>query len=170
MIVPGSLWKTESSRIWLLINAVRGDGIVAQLIRFVFVGGISNTLYLVAFLLIRNQSTQLANLVGALVSALIANELHRRLTFHAASRVSWLAAQSRGLLAAGVGLALSSTAIAVFDQTLPQSDGSAMAVLLVVVNVTVGALRFLLLRGWVFRSVRVRPNALNENRSNSHSA
>ena len=80
---------------------------------------------------------------------MLANELHRRLTFHAGRRVGWLAAQLEGGGLAAAGLLATGTALAVLDGRL----GSAWwAELLLIAGVTgaVGLVRFLALRFWVF--------------------
>ncbi len=75
------------------LRALAGDGAFAQLVRFALVGGASNILYFAAFLALRGDGALVANAVGAVLSTILANELHRRLTFHAADRVNWFTAQ-----------------------------------------------------------------------------
>jgi hypothetical protein len=80
---------------------------------------------------------------------MLANELHRRLTFHAGQRVGWLTAQVEGGGLAAAGLLATSTSLAVLDGLL----GSAWwADLLLIAGVTgaVGLVRFVALRFWVF--------------------
>ena len=79
-----------------LVARMRGDDGAAQFARFVLVGGISSLLYALLFVLLDGFGDQAANIAGAIASSMLANELHRRLTFHAGERVSWFAAQWEG--------------------------------------------------------------------------
>ncbi|NNH72641.1 GtrA family protein [Nocardia uniformis] len=129
---------------------LRGERALAQLIRFALVGGLSNIGYLVPFLALYSGGPQFANLAGSLVSATLANELHRRLTFRASGRVRWYTAQIEGGALALTGLAVTSGAIAVLERTAPSMDGPAHAAALLAISAAVGVFRFLTLRRWVF--------------------
>jgi hypothetical protein len=52
------------------------------------------------------------------LSSILANELHRRLTFHATGRVGWLTAQWEGGGLAATGLVASGVALATLDGLL----------------------------------------------------
>jgi putative flippase GtrA len=128
---------------------LRGDDASAQFVRFVTVGVLTTVVYFGVFLVLRPTGQQPANLVGAVLSSMLANELHRRLTFHAGERVGWLAAQVEGGGLAVAGLVATSTALALLDGVL----GTAWwADLLLIAGVTgaVGLARFVALRFWVF--------------------
>ena len=128
---------------------LHADDATAQFVRFVTVGVLTTGVYFGVFLALRPLGQQPANLVGAVLSSMLANELHRRLTFHAGRRVGWLAAQIEGGGLAAAGLLATGTALAVLDGRL----GSAWwADLLLIAGVTgaVGLARFLALRFWVF--------------------
>jgi putative flippase GtrA len=129
---------------------LHADDASAQFVRFVTVGVLTTGVYFGVFLALRPLGQQPANLVGAVLSSMLANELHRRLTFHAGQRVGWLAAQLEGGGLAAAGLLATSTALAVLDGSL----GDAWwAELLLIAGVTgaVGLARFVALRLWVFR-------------------
>lgn len=132
---------------------LRGDSVAAQFVRFVLVGGASNIVYLGLFLLLRPESTMLANAAGVGVSTVLANELHRQLTFNARQRVGWLAGQWEAGGLALVGLLISSLALAAVAIWIPGLSPMWQAVMVIAVSGVVGAGRFLALRGWVF-SVR----------------
>ncbi|MDD7940145.1 GtrA family protein [Actinomycetospora lutea] len=135
---------------------LHGDDPAAQLVRFVTVGVISSAVYFGAFLLLRPLGSQPANLIGAVASSVLANELHRRLTFHAGGRISWWTAQWEGGGLAVAGLVATATALAVFDPVV--SDAWWAQVLLIgAVTGTVGLARFFFLRLWVFSSHTRRP-------------
>lgn len=127
-----------------------GDGWFAQLTRFALVGGSSNVVYALSFIVLDAYGTFLANSVGVATSTVLANELHRRRTFRAADRVPWFAAQWEGGALAVLGLIVSSLALALLGFFFPDASGLASIVLVVAVSGVVGALRFVALRGWVF--------------------
>ena len=140
-----------------LLRAIsRGEGTASQFSRFVFVGGVSSALYAVLFVSLSGVDAQLANTVGAVASTLLANEMHRRTTFHAGGRVTWLTAQVEGGGLAVVGLVATSLALAAFHQ-IAGDDVSAIVQLLVIGGVTgaIGLVRFVALRAWVFKSPAV---------------
>jgi putative flippase GtrA len=128
---------------------LHGDDVSAQFVRFVTVGLVSSLVYFALFLLLRGFGQQPANLVGAVVSSMLANELHRRLTFHAGGRVGWLTAQLEGGGLAVAGLLATSTSLAVLGGVV---GGEWWAQVLLIASVTgaVGLVRFLALRLWVF--------------------
>jgi putative flippase GtrA len=130
---------------------LHGDDPAAQLVRFVTVGVISSLVYFGAFLLLRPLGSQPANLVGAVLSSILANELHRRLTFHADRRIGWWTAQWEGGGLAAAGLAATATALAVLDPVV-SDDRSAQVLLIGAVTGAVGLARFVFLRLWVFSS------------------
>lgn len=129
---------------------LRGDHAFAQLIRFALVGGLSNVGYLLLFLALYGEGPQLANLAGSIVSTALANEMHRRLTFHASDRVRWHTAQIEGGALALTGLAITSGAIAALEWGAPSLGDIYQAMAVLGVTAAVGTLRFLTLRLWVF--------------------
>lgn len=138
---------------------LRGERPIDQFARFVLVGGISNVLYAAVFLLLRSEGMIVANVVGALLSTILANELHRRRTFRAAERVHWLTAQGEGGGLALLGMVLSTTTLALVGLLLPSVGGVVEAALVVTVSGIVGGFRFLALRRWVFPFGRAEARA-----------
>ena len=132
---------------------LEGDAVPAQLGRFALTGGLSTLVQLLLFSILSPAGTLLANAVAWSASTALANELHRRRTFHADARVSWLAAQWEGGGLAVIGLAMTTGALAGLSVVVPDAPVVLPALLVLTVNVTVGALRFLALR-WAFT---VRP-------------
>src|SRR3954469_2259026 len=132
-----------------LAERLRRDAAAAQFARFVLVGGVSSALYALLFVLLDGLGDQPANIAGAIASSMLANELHRRLTFHAGERVSWFAAQWEGGGLALVGMLATGVALGWFDSIT--GGDSSMADLAVVALVTgaIGLIRFVALR-WVF--------------------
>ena len=135
---------------------LRGDDTPGQFARYVVVGALSTILYGVVFVATDGAGDQVANVSGATASTLLANELHRRLTFHAGARVSWFAAQWEGGGLAVIGLAATSLALAGFEGLV--GDVSALAQIALVTTVTgaIGLVRFVALRAWVFSTGSAR--------------
>lgn len=139
---------------------LRGDRWLAQLIRFALVGGFSNIGYLLLFMWFYGGGPQIANLAGSVASTALANELHRRLTFHASDRVGWFTAQLEGGGLALVGLGITAGALAAMDYLAPDLSDITEGIAVILVTAGVGTLRFLTLRLWVFPTggpVRFRP-------------
>ncbi|WP_280416394.1 GtrA family protein [Nocardia carnea] len=137
-----------------LLRYLRGDRAFPQLIRFALVGGLSNISYVLLFLSLTGAGTLLANVAGSVVSTILANELHRRLTFHAAERVGWFTAQWEGGGLALLGLGISTAALAALEVLAPTLAEPAQAAAVLAISAAVGGLRFLALRGLVFRPLR----------------
>jgi len=128
-----------------------GEGTTSQFSRFVVVGGLSSALYAVLFLALSGAGSQTANLIGAVASTLLANELHRRMTFRAGGRVSWLTAQLEGGGLAVVGLVATSLALSAAGTLLGTTTAVQQLLLIGAVTGGIGAVRFVALRAWVFR-------------------
>ncbi|MBL1075363.1 GtrA family protein [Nocardia sp. 2] len=133
-----------------LMHYLRGDHILAQLIRFALVGGASNIAYLLLFLAIHGTGPLIANIAGSIVSTMIANELHRRLTFRATTRVTWFTAQWEGGGLAVLGLLATTAALAALDFCAPGLGELTQATAVLTLMAAIGGLRFLALRGFVF--------------------
>ncbi len=126
------------------------DDAGAQFARYVTVGGISSALYALVFIALEGVGDQPANLAGAIASTLLANEMHRRLTFHAGQRVSWFTAQWEGGGLAGVGLVTTSLALAGVHGLVGDIGTGAQLCLIAAVTGLIGLVRFVALRSWVF--------------------
>ncbi|PRY37162.1 putative flippase GtrA [Geodermatophilus tzadiensis] len=133
-----------------LAARVRSDDGLGQFSRFVLVGGFSSAVYSVLFVVLRGLGEVPANLVGAALSSVLANELHRRLTFRAGERVSWFAAQWEGGALAVAGMVATSLALSWFNASVHEPAVVAEVLVIAAVTATIGTLRFLALR-WVFR-------------------
>ena len=150
----GSLVTTELQRVPELLGPLRArlhqDDGRAQFARYVVVGVVSSTLYAVLFIVLGGLGDQVANVVGAVASTLLANEMHRRLTFHAGARVSWFAAQWEGGGLAVIGLVATSLALAGVHDLVGDVGTVAQLCLIAAVTGAIGAIRFVALRSWVF--------------------
>ncbi|WP_436497919.1 glycosyltransferase [Actinokineospora sp. HUAS TT18] len=129
-------------------------GMLRQLVRFAAVGVISTLAYLVLFVALRGQvGPQGANLVALLVTAVGNTAANRRLTFGVRGSHGAAKHQAQGLLVFVLGLGLTSGALAVLHGLTMPGRGTELAVL-VGANLLATVLRFLLLRGWVFRPAK----------------
>jgi putative flippase GtrA len=133
-----------------LWNRLRQDDARAQFARYVVVGAVSSTVYALLFIGLGGFGDQPANLVGAIVSTLLANEMHRRLTFHAGQQVSWFTAQWEGGGLAVVGLVATSFTLAGVHMLVGDVGTAAQLALIAAVTGAIGLVRFIALRTWVF--------------------
>lgn len=132
------------------LRYVRDDRAFPQLIRFALVGGASNIAYVLLFFAMIGTGPLVANVVGSIVSTVIANELHRQLTFHAADRVGWFTAQWEGGGLALLGLVITTASLGALGVWAPGLGDVAQALAVLTITAAVGGLRFLALRGFVF--------------------
>nr|WP_246406921.1 GtrA family protein [Modestobacter versicolor] len=156
----GHVVTSELARLPRLAAALRTrlhqDDTGAQFARYVVVGGVSSALYALLFIGLGGFGAQPANLVGAIASTLLANELHRRLTFHAGQQVSWFTAQWEGGGLAVVGLVATSFALAGVHMLIGDVGTGVELLLIAAVTGAIGLVRFVALRSWVFTPATVR--------------
>ncbi|MGK5443577.1 glycosyltransferase [Micromonospora sp. URMC 105] len=121
-------------------------GLPRQLARFAAVGVASTLAYLLLFVATRGMlGAQWANLLALLVTAVANTAANRRLTFGITGRRHAGRHHLQGLLAFGLGLALTSGSLAALHAITAPSRPVELAVL-VAANLAATALRFLLLR------------------------
>jgi len=133
-----------------IVARLRRDDAVAQFGRFVIVGGAATLVYGLVFLGLRELGYLPAHLTATVASTALANEMHRRMTFHAEDRVSWLSAQ---IEAGGVALAglLATTAVLGWVHSSADPVPATLQIALVTaVTGAIGLIRFVALR-WLFR-------------------
>ncbi len=138
------------------LRAHRSDGasgsLGAQLYRFCGVGIASTIAYVVLFLVARTaMSAAWANAIALLITAIGNTAVNRSITFGVRGRTARLQHQLQGLAVFGVGLALSTGALAVVHAVAPHAGRSIEVTALVLANLAATILRFLLFRSWVFR-------------------
>jgi putative flippase GtrA len=134
-------------------------GVVAsQLARFVVVGVASTVAFVLMYLLLRGVMTaQAANAISLLVTAIGNTTVNRRFTFGIRGRAHAARHQARGLLAFGIGLAVTSGALAALHAATGQPGRAAEVTVLVAANLVATAVRFALYRSWVFRGRGTAP-------------
>jgi putative flippase GtrA len=126
-------------------------GLFRQLVRFGAIGAASTLAYLALFLLLRNGiGAQAANLVALAATAIANTAANRRFTFGVRGASGAVRHQFEGLIVFGLGLGLTSGALAATHQ-LATTGSHAEIVAVVLANLLATVLRFLLFRNWVFR-------------------
>lgn len=138
-------------------DRLRRDDAPAQFARFVLVGGSSTALYALLFLSLRSTIGFLpAHVLATVASSILANELHRRLTFHAGRRVSFLTAQVEAGGVSFLGLVATSSALGWLDAAAGGAHPFWQITLVAAVTAVIGLMRFLALR-WIFRPTVLTP-------------
>jgi putative flippase GtrA len=136
-------------------RAGRYSQLVAQLARFVTVGAASTAAYVLLYLLFRGAMTaQTANAASLLVTAIANTAVNRRFTFGIRGRAHAARHQARGLIAFGIGLAVTSGALTALHAATPQPARATEVAALIAANLAATAIRFALYRGWVFRGAK----------------
>ena len=133
--------------------ALRRNDTAAQFARFLLVGATTTAVYAALFLSLERLvglGYLPAHLTATAASTALANELHRRLTFRAEDRVSWLAAQWEAGGVTVIGLVATSTALRWLDAATGTAQPVVQVSVVAMVTAVIGALRFIALR-WIFR-------------------
>ena len=127
-------------------------GLTGQVVRFAAVGVVSTLAHLLLYSLLRGALGPYgANVVALVVTAVANTAANRRITFGIRGRAGAGRHQLQGLIVFGLGLALTTGALAVLPAGAPHLLELAV---LVVANGLATVLRFVLLRSWIFRSRR----------------
>jgi putative flippase GtrA len=142
-----------AERLGELSARVRKDDAVAQFIRFAFVGGVTTAVYAGMFVALSRRidvGYLTAHLISTVLTTVLANEMHRRLTFRADERVDFFTAQWEAGAVAAIGLLSTSAALTWLDSTANSVPAILQITLVVAVTTTIGIIRFIALR-WIFR-------------------
>ncbi|WP_233492166.1 GtrA family protein [Blastococcus sp. TF02A-30] len=133
-----------------LVDRLRQDDVWAQFARFVLVGGSTTLVYALLFIPLERYGYLTAHLIATAASTVLANELHRRLTFHADERVGWWTAQWEAGGVTIIGLVATSAALGWLDSTSASAHVALQITCVVAVTALIGLMRFIALR-WIFR-------------------
>jgi putative flippase GtrA len=136
-----------------VVARLRRDDTLAQFARFVLVGGSTTAVYAALFLTLSRLvglNYLPAHVAATAVTTVLANEMHRRLTFRAEDRVSWLTAQWEAGGVSVVGLVCTSSALEWLDSVTGTTHPVVQVAVVATVTAVIGGLRFVALR-WIFR-------------------
>ncbi|MCW2541802.1 MAG: glycosyl transferase [Frankiales bacterium] len=136
-------------------TAPGAPGLLRQLVRFIAIGVLSTLAYLLLFLLMHGAlGSQGANFFALLITAIANTAANRRLTFGISGKDKAATHQFQGLMVFGLGLVLTSGALAVLNAVVAKPPRATELVTLVAANLLATVLRFVLLRHWVFAARR----------------
>lgn len=128
-------------------------GMPGQLVRFTAIGLVSTLTYLTLYVLLSGPLGPLtANLLALLVTAVANTAANRRLTFGVRGSEDAALHQVQGLVVFGLGLALTTGALAALGTWVPDASRAVELLVLVTANATATLLRFVAFRSWIFRS------------------
>jgi putative flippase GtrA len=134
-----------------------------QLVRFCAIGAVSTVAYVVLYLLLRSaMSAPGANALALLLTAIANTAANRVMTFGVRGSRARVRHQIQGLVVFGIGLALSTTALAALHHVQPNAGRAVELTALIVANLAASLIRFLLFRGWVFRAARHTPRSRSD--------
>ena len=132
-------------------------GMTGQLIRFALVGVLSTVAYVVLYALLRyGFDAQAANLVALLVTTVGNTAANRGLTFGVHGPHRWWRHQVQGLAVFALALALTSGSLALLGAVSTTAHHGVELGVLITASGLATALRFTLLRNWVFKMHETR--------------
>jgi putative flippase GtrA len=135
-------------------GAAAPKSLLRQVVRFGAVGVASTLAYLVLFSMMQASfGAQVANFVALLLTAIANTAANRRFTF-GVSGGNAARHQFEGLIVFGIALAITSGALAGLHTFDPHAHHLVELSVVVLANLVATAVRFVLLRGWVFHPKR----------------
>jgi glycosyltransferase involved in cell wall biosynthesis len=158
--VPVDWVDDADSRVDIVATAV-GDlkGVArlfrSQFFRFGAIGIVSTVAYLVLYLILRvGVPAEAANAVALLLTAVANTAANRRLTFGVTGRDSALRHHLQALGVFFAALIVTTASLAALHAVTATPTRATEVVVLVLANLAATMLRFVLLRGWVFRAAQ----------------
>jgi putative flippase GtrA len=147
---------------------MRAPSLAHQISRFAVIGAISTAAYLGLYVALRGSLGAFgANALALAVTAIANTAANRRLTFGVSKREGMLRHQVQGLGVFGLALAVTSGALAALHAVQPSPSRWVEISALLAANAAATALRFVLLRHWVFRATA--PPETGTSSQDSHS-
>ena len=136
-------------------RAAAPRSLLRQLVRFGAIGIASTLAYLLLFVLLRGEiGSQAANFVALGATAVANTWANRRFTFGVRGAAGATRHQVEGLVVFGIALAVTSGSLALLHVLSSDPQRWVELAVLVTANLTATAIRFVLLRGWVFHPNR----------------
>lgn len=140
------------------LSAAQPPSFGVQALRFVAIGVVSTLAYLALFVSLRTAvAAQTANAAALLVTAVANTAANRRFTFAVRGRARAAHHQAQGLVVFGLALVLTAGSLALLRALDPHASRITELTVLIGANLAATVLRFVLLRGWVFRARRAAP-------------
>jgi len=149
--LPLTELRAAAGRDALVVDGVP-QRLAGQVVRFATIGVLSTLAYLLLFLLARPAlGAQPANLVALLTTAVANTAANRRFTFGVRGAGA-ARHHGQGLVVFALGLGLTSGSLALLAAWTAAPPRAVELAVLVLANLLATALRFVLMREWVFRS------------------
>jgi glycosyltransferase involved in cell wall biosynthesis/putative flippase GtrA len=131
--------------------------LLRQVVRFGAIGVASTAAYVLLFLLMHGWAgAQVANLVALLLTAIANTAANRRFTFGVNGNTGLARHHFEGLIVFGIALAITSGALGILHAATASPHHLVELAVLVAANLVATAVRFVLLRGWVFHPGRTK--------------
>jgi putative flippase GtrA len=129
--------------------------LLRQVVRFGAIGVASTLAYLLLFVALRGAiGAQPANFIALLVTAVANTAANRRFTFGVKGGGGAARHQVEGLIVFGIALGVTSGALSALHSLSADPQRWVELLVLVIANLVATAIRFVLLRGWVFHPSR----------------
>jgi len=129
-----------------------------QVLSFAAIGVLSTLSYAALYLALRQGvGAQASNALALLITAIANTAANRRFTFDVRGSHGTVRHQAQGLAVFGLALALSAGSLRLLAAVDPSPSHLVELAALIVAGALATALRFLLLRSWVFRTQRAAP-------------
>ncbi len=140
-----------------------------QVVRFAAIGVISTLAYLVLFVAVHAlMGAQLANFLALAVTAVANTAANRRFTFGVRERAGAGRHQVQGFGVFLLGLGITSGSLALLHATAPTAGRLVELTVLVGANLVATVIRFVLMRGWIFKEPGGRRPAGDRNPKQFH--
>jgi putative flippase GtrA len=127
-------------------------------VRFAAIGVACTLAYVVLYALLRGPAGPYgANLLALVTTAVGNTAANRRVTFGVRGTAGAAAHHVQGLIVFGLGLALTTGALAALHTWVPDAGRAVELVVLIAANALATVLRFVAYRSWIFRTHAVHP-------------
>ena len=149
--------NTIAAQLGSSTRAAAPRSLLRQVVRFGTIGVASTLAYLLLFMMMHAAlGAQTANLIALLITAIANTAANRRFTFgvRGGGAASATRHQFEGLIVFGIALTITSGALAGLHAFAPHAHHLLELSVLVAANLVATAVRFVLLRGWVFHPQR----------------